>query len=449
MSFVSEFDSLDFQKREEILNDLTIRIDPGKYGQYVRALNSFVLIGDRPSRNIVTPFSYSTNKLKLPRRVRSDLANSYAEFLITLRDKQLEVRKEALTILNRTGSCVLSLHCGFGKTVLATNISCRIKLRTLVIVNKVVLLKQWEESIRKSCPGCKVCCMLPSKKSISQDADFYIANAVNIPKFYDTETGKTVLDSIGTVVVDECHLIMAETLVQSLLHVTPRYLIGLSATPYRSDSFDQLIDLYFGAERIVRKLYREHIIYKVNSGFKPDVQQTGSGTLNWGAILDSQARDESRNNLIVDIIDRDSSRTFLVLVKRVVQGESLLQMLNDRNISCTSLLGGQQTFDRAARVLIGTIAKVGTGFDHDKLNGLILAADVAEYFIQYLGRIFRTKDGVPVVYDIVDSNPVLQKHFNTRKEVYIEHGGKVRTYSPQTRIQESSPPAHRLLSKAK
>ena len=446
MSLVSEFDNLDFQKRDEILNDLTIRIDPGKFGQYVRALNSFVLIGERSSRNIVTPFSYAICSLKLPRRSRSDVAESSAHFGISLREKQIEVRKEALSILNKTGSCVLSLHCGFGKTVLATNMSCKIKLRTLILVNKVVLLKQWEESIKKSCPGCKVYCMLPSKKNICEDADFYIANAVNIPKFYDTEAGRTVLDSIGTVIVDECHLIMAETLVQSLLHVTPRYLIGLSATPYRSDSFDQLIDLYFGTERIVRKLYREHTVYKVNSGFKPDIQLTGSGTLNWGSILDSQARDDSRNGLIVDIIDRDSSRTFLVLVKRIVQGETLLQMLKDRNISCTSLLGNQQTFDRDARVLIGTIAKVGTGFDHDKLNGLVLAADVAEYFIQYLGRIFRTKEGVPVVYDIVDSNPVLHKHFNTRKEVYIEHGGKVRIYDSQREIIE---PTKRLLSKGK
>ena len=447
MSLVSDYDTLDFQKREEILNDLTIRIDPGKYGTYVRALNSFVLIGQRPERKIVTPFSYSLASLRLPRRDRSDVVSSHAKFAISLREKQVEVRREALSILNKSGSCVLSLHCGFGKTVLATNISCKIKLRTLVLVNKVVLLKQWEESIQKSCPGCKVYCMLPSKKKICQDADFYIANAVNVPKFYDSEAGKSVLDGVGTVIVDECHLIMAETLVQSLLHVTPRYLVGLSATPYRSDSFDQLIDLYFGSERIVRKLYREHVVYKVDTGFKPDVQQTSTGTLNWGSILDSQARDDTRNSLIVDIIERDSARTFLVLVKRIVQGETLLQMLSERDITCTSLLGEQQVFDRTARVLVGTIAKVGTGFDHDKLNGLLLAADVEEYFIQYLGRIFRTKEGIPVVYDIVDSNPVLQKHFRTRRGVYIEHGGKVRNYDIRVEIKDPQCSPRRLLVK--
>ena len=61
MSLLTEFDSLDCQTRDAILEDLTIRIDPGKYGQYVRALHSFVIVGDRPNRCVVMPFSYSIN----------------------------------------------------------------------------------------------------------------------------------------------------------------------------------------------------------------------------------------------------------------------------------------------------------------------------------------------------------------------------------------------------
>ena len=69
--------------------------------------------------------------------------------------------------------------------------------------------------------------------------------------------------------------------------------------------------------------------------------------------------------------------------------------------------------DPEAKVLIGTNSKVGTGFDHPKLNTLILAADVEEYYVQYMGRIFRTKEGTPIIFDMVDNNPTLEKHFKT------------------------------------
>ena len=62
--------------------------------------------------------------------------------------------------------------------------------------------------------------------------------------------------------------------------------------------------------------------------------------------------------------------------------------------------------------MIGTCQKVGTGFNHPKLDTLILAADIQQYFIQYLGRIFRVKKGEPMVFDLVDNNNILKKLLN-------------------------------------
>ena len=429
MSLSTPLENLEDDVRGNVLDELTIRIDPGKYGRYVRSLYAFAITGTQ--KMITAPFFYAQTRMRLSRPKRKALPScGEYEFTGTLRDEQQQVKKEAVKALNRRGTIVLSLHCGFGKTVTSIGLARQIGLRTLIIVNKVVLMTQWRDSIMRFCPGARIRLLKPALKLPNDDEifDFYIVNAVNVPKFFDTETGRTLLSSIGTVIVDECHLIMAETLVQSLLHLEPRYMIGLSATPYRPDALDQLLDLYFGPERIVRKLFRRHIVYKVESGFEPRSDKNSDGILNWGAILDSQARDESRNQLLVDIICNHSDRTFLVLTKRIIQGETLIEMLRNRSVTCTSLLGSQQSFDRDARVLVGTIAKVGTGFDHDKLNALLLASDVEEYFIQYLGRIFRTSEGDPLVFDIVDNHPVLRKHYTTRKATYMEHGGEIRPY---------------------
>jgi superfamily II DNA or RNA helicase len=306
-------------------------------------------------------------------------------------------------------------------TICAVNMAVGIGFRTLVIVNKIVLMKQWKESILKFCPNAIVQSI--TTKSKKKDADFYIMNAQNVEK-----KGREFFSDIGLVIVDEAHMIMAETLSRSLQYVRPRYLIGLTATPYRPDGLNILLQLYFGRHKIIRKLYRKHVVYKVDTGFIPKVERTLQGRVNWGSILDQQANSEYRNKIIIDIIESHADRNFLVLVKRVTQGKYLISELEKRDISVTNLIGNNQEFETSARVLIGTCQKVGTGFDHPKLNTLILAADIQEYFIQYLGRIFRVKDSEPMVFDLVDTNGILLKHFVTRERVYREHGGIVKIY---------------------
>ena len=310
-------------------------------------------------------------------------------------------------------------------TAISINIACQIKLKTLVIVNKIILMKQWEESILKFCPTAIVQRLTP-KSSLENDVDFYIINAINVSK-----RGKDFFRNIRTCIVDECHLIMAETLSKSLNYVQPRYLIGLSATPYRSDGLNVLLDLYFGKHKIIRTLRKEHIVYKVETGFTPTVELTKNGKINWNTVLESQSRDEDRNQLILNIIQYYSDRIFLVLTKRLEQGYYLLEKLTEMGESVTSLLGDQQEYDEGARILIGTNSKIGTGFDHARLDTLLLAADVEEYFIQYLGRIFRRPDVEPIIFDLVDKNSILKKHFSTRKSIYIESGGKIKNFDKE------------------
>jgi superfamily II DNA or RNA helicase len=303
-------------------------------------------------------------------------------------------------------------------TICAIHMAAGIGFRTLIIVNKIVLMRQWEESILKFCPDSIVHRI--TTKSPKKPGDFYIMNAQNVEK-----KGIEFFSDVGLVIIDEAHMIMAETLSKSLQYIYPRYLVGLTATPYRPDGLNILLQLYFGRHKIIRKLHRKHIVYKVDTGFIPKVERTFQGRVNWGSILDQQANCVHRNELILRIIESHVDRNFLVLVKRVSQGRYLIKRLEEKGISVTNLIGSNQEFESSARVLIGTCQKVGTGFDHPKLDTLILAADIQEYFIQYLGRIFRVKDSKPLVFDLVDSNGILRKHYATRERVYREHGGMV------------------------
>lgn len=305
-------------------------------------------------------------------------------------------------------------------TFCAIYLSRIIGFKTLIIVNKIVLMKQWEESILKFCDNAIVQ-RLTTKSKYNENSDYYIMNAINVPK-----KDKDFFSDIGLVIVDEAHLIMAESLSKSLGRIFPRYLIALTATPYRPDGLDILLSLFFGEKKIIRKLHREHTVYKIETGFKPLVKLANNGRVNWGALLDSQANDVDRNNFIVKLVKKYKDRTFLILTKRITQGNFLLERFIEENESVTSLLGSQQDFNNDARILIGTCQKCGVGFDHPKLDTLLLACDLQEYFIQYLGRVFRRKDVKPIIFDIVDNNGILKKHFTSRRIVYKEHGGIIK-----------------------
>ena len=416
MSIRTNIDKLDYDSRQKINTDLKITI-PGMVSKYVFPYN---IVND----DIYVPFAYGTNELKLKRPLRTEFPAMNLKFEGTLRDEQLEIKKEAINILSNSGCVVISLYTGGGKTITSINIACDIKLKTLVIVNKIVLIKQWEDSIMQFCPSARVQ-KLTTKSKFDDSCDFYIMNAINIPKM-----GVKFFSKIGLIIGDEVHLLVAETLVKSFLNISPRYLIALSATAYRDDELGGLLPLFFGKRGITREMKREHIVYKVETGIKIENEiSEETGKINWGAVLNTQSSNKERNDMIVKIIRHFKDRVFIIMCKRVEQARYIHDQLKEAGENVDNLIGSRQTFNRDCRILVSIQTKTGTGFDWPKVNTLLLATDTRSYFIQSLGRIFRTKDTVPMVFDIVDNNFVLFKHYKERKEVYDKVGGKVKLFN--------------------
>lgn len=447
MSIKTSIYNFNIETRKKIAKELDLTIQPkkkfgsgfGGSGAKPKQIQPFLIRYD----DIYLPFAYALNlknwgnnevkevkqdneskctELRPPSNALEKINTKTVKFTGTLRDGQKQVKEQAISILNSTSSVVLALYPGFGKTSMSIYLASKIGLKTCIVVHRIVLLEQWVESIAKFCPNAKVQ-VINSKSERDKDADFYIINAINTEKLpYDFFTG------IGLLIVDEIHTIVSDVLSRCFFHFQPRFLIGLSATPYRSDGLDVLIDLIFGKNKIIRELTREHIVYKVETGFVPDAKTDMNGKLIWNSVLESQSESVERNKIIIDIISKFKDRYFLVLCKRVSQANYLKKQLIDMGESCTTLIGNNNDFDKSSRILIATAQKAGVGFSHDILNTLIIASDMEEYFVQYLGRVIRTEEGVPYVFDLVDDHPTLKRHFATRKKVYTEAGGKIKKY---------------------
>lgn len=310
-------------------------------------------------------------------------------------------------------------------TITSLALSATIGLRTFILVNKIILINQWEQAI-KQCFGEHIRYQIvKSKSKLQMGCHFYIMNALNVPKKERSEYESL---KIGLVIIDECHLIMTKIFSLSLSYLCPRYLIGLSATPFRPDGFDKLLDLNFGIKKIERKLFRKHTVYWIDNPLKIKTDLTDKGDIIWNSVIDQQCDNKDRNNFIINICTQYKNRNILILTKRIKHIEYLKSELENINENVTTMTDSGN-FDKNARILISTYQKVGTGFSHESLDMLILGTDTEEYFLQYLGRVFRTPIVEPIIFDIVDKHPILKRHFLTRRKVYLDSGGTIINYN--------------------
>jgi superfamily II DNA or RNA helicase len=344
----------------------------------------------------------------------------------TLRPEQKIVLNEAIQVLNENHTLILATYTGFGKTISALALVAHIQQKTVIFVNRLLLLDQWKHAIQTYLSDANVQLVTPNT-IIDPSADIFVMNITNASKFK--------FPNIGIVICDEVHQLLSKANLFHLLRFTPDYLIGLSATPYRTDAFQTCFELFFGADAIVyRPLDRSHKVFLIHSDFDPHTRTQRTGRMDWNYILTQQAEDLERNQLICEIIQRYPTRRWLVLCKRVAHIQLLETMLCERNIDAKGV-SGTGAIPKHKSVLIGTIQKLGTGFDDASLDTLLIAADVQTYFIQYLGRVMRNPKVEPWIFDVVDKQfPLLYRHFRERLKWYKRSGGIIQEHPSEMNL---------------
>ena len=417
MSISIHTDSLTTDQKHRIIKELGIEMPQG-------LIHGFRIFED--TEYVAIPFNYARNVLSMP-FIKTYPRHSDHEFKATLRDYQAEQMKPIVDHLNKKSVCLLSLHVGWGKSIFSLALAHKIRLRTLIVVNKIMLQKQWLDMIQKICPESTTQVITPKKPAI--ETDYSIINITNIDKRH-----QDFYTQFGTVICDEVHLLVSPKGFTQLLTLTPRFLIALSATPYRKDELNKLMPFFFGRATLTKKLFRKYQIHVIKTGFSFPIEHQSNGGLDWNAVLDNQASHSDRNKLIVSILEKHPDNRFLVLCKRISQGTEIHEFCNEAGISSANITGKSDDFSNE-RVIIATTKKFGTGVSVDDLDALILACDVEAYYIQYLGRVFRKVDTSPIIYDLYDDlsndngkilfNNPLKKHLEERIRVYKESGGTI------------------------
>lgn len=245
---------------------------------------------------------------------------------------------------------------------------------------------------------------------------------------FDIEVKNNNNFTANNAVVHNCHTIATKAFSKAMVYFSPAYCIGLSATPDRSDGMGRMLNLFFSEGRVLRNLHKKHTVYVLRTKYKPLIKYNVKHTLDWNAVIESQTCNQERNDEIASIISLLKDRTILVLCKRVEQSNYLCNKLKELGEDVDIFVRSQTKFDYNSRILISTYSKTGVGFDHPRLDTLLIASDVEEMIGQYHGRVLRREDVEPIIIDIVDDMRTFEKHWDTRKMYYVSTGANIRAF---------------------
>lgn len=359
------------------------------------------------------------------------------EFTGTLDD----VQERAVADLLPHDMGVLVAPPGTGKTVMGCAVIAERNLPTLILVHREPLVEQWRNRLADGLgiPADEIGLLARGKDKRNGRLD--VAMIQSLRTIEDLET---FFGNYGCLVVDECHHVPAVSFEACVKRAPIRFILGLTATPYRKDGLEDLITMQCGPIRheIKRRPHDTSGLLLSLHAQPTDLALDGSQEMPIQEIFRAVVESGERSRSIVrDVVSALSQRRrCLVLTEWKEHVRTLAGLLQEANVEPIVLEGGMGKKQRSALlkrieetspeqdlVIVSTGQYIGEGFDCPQLDTLFLAFPVAfkGKLVQYTGRILRAHEGkdAAIVYDYVDSGvPVLKAMFAKRLRAYKSLG---------------------------
>ena len=314
------------------------------------------------------------------------------------------------------------LPTGAGKTVVFSHLPQTINnaLPMLVLAHRGELLVQAKEKILWSNPGLDV--QTEKAEHTAELCDVVVASVPTLGRSDSDRINKYPKDYFKTIIVDEAHHAAASTYKRILEYFTPNLLLGVTATPQRSDSvrlndvFDEIV-YYKNILDLIQEGYLCRLVgYRVNT--ETDISEVETSH---GDFLASQLEDTIntpyRNNLVVkSYLEIAKDKKALVFAAGVQHAKDLASSFAKAGTSVRVILGDTsdeerfQTFADFRNGVVKVVVNVGVlteGFDEPSVEAIMLARPTrsALLYTQIVGRGTRLFDGKDncIIIDIADT----------------------------------------------
>jgi superfamily II DNA or RNA helicase/diadenosine tetraphosphate (Ap4A) HIT family hydrolase len=322
------------------------------------------------------------------------------------------VQREALAALEATriaghAAGLVVMATGLGKTWLAAFDTTRPQFkRVLFIAHREEILNQTRDVFRRARPGAKISMFIGGKHDAS--GEVVIASvqslAIHLSTFDPTQ--------FDYVVIDEFHHAAAKTYRKVISHFQPKFLLGLTATPDRTDAADLLV---LCGDNLV---YECNLIRGINLSLLSNFHYRAikdvadyehipwsKGKFN-EALLSAALETEQRAKQVLDEWNKleGPNRRTLGFCCSIAHAEYMAKYFADQGIAALAVHSGSTTNDRLTAVEDLADGKLHVLFSVDLFNeGLdVPAVDVVLMlrptespiiFFQQLGRGLRKSEG--------------------------------------------------------
>lgn len=343
-------------------------------------------------------------------------------------------QQEALTAVLQHDFGMLVAPTAFGKTVTAAAVIAHRKVSTLILVHRADLMRQWQERLGSflALNGQKIGLIGAGKKKFSGMLDIAVIQSLarrdDLPE---------LLSKYGQIIIDEAHHLSAQSFEGVVNEANSRYVLGLSATPVRSNGHHPIIFMQCGPIRHIAKRpthVPKELVVQVRHLPTPSIPPHASIQ----EVIRLLAEDSDRNaRIMADAITAlNAGRKVLLLTKRTEHLDLLYELLKDIPQPRFLLHGRMKTKERqvviealaslpddAPHILLASAQLVGEGFDHAPLDTLILTLPISweGTLQQYAGRLHREHSSKTeiLIHDYVElDNPQLSRMWEKRQRGY-------------------------------
>jgi hypothetical protein len=408
-------------------------------------LRCFKIDGPKDNEVIRIPFRYACslygtvfnqhNSYPIVRDpIEKDTAGNAANLkcLIQLRSHQVEYCNQLLTQLKQYGTTTLGLPTGNGKTVMTAWLYQHFQLVACFVVPIVNLMDSWYKIISTAYPNLK-----PYIWRVGVDPEPQNGFIPPIIITYDGRIEKIpehIRNAVGFLVLDEMHMMCTQTRPDELLLFQPKIIIACSATFDKPNQLHQFSQMIVGTHGVFVLPQKAHTVIKLRTGIRVEETKNKFG-VNFVDLTNKLSENVDRNRIILQLVAQNLNHKFMIMSRITKQPALLHSCFQQIGIQSATLYGQQETYSDSP-VLLGTIPKMGTGFDEENFcsdfkgtpsDVLILTTSISEdnlpLYIQVSGRAMRSEN--PIIVYLVDEHNICKRHFKATEEWIRKTNGTI------------------------
>jgi superfamily II DNA or RNA helicase len=351
-----------------------------------------------------------------------------------------ESQKNAIKYMMDNESGILQLDPGVGKTVITIYMIAKRKVKSLILVHRDSLADQWRDRLLQftNLKDDNIARLTSATFEQDFEKSIIISTAQTFLSLLKRKRKEFLMAldkaNVGVFVADEVHTsVGAPTFAECSIHMPSKYTYGLSATPYRHDGNEDIIQFHLGTifedddttGTMKAKVTVILLDYEIDTPFRYTYIHWG-GDFQRARYLNMFRKSNTLKRVVRGLLTTfNGQRDLICMVERINYINELYDWLPSNNKS--KFCGNEKLDALKAKTTFATPGKCRDGIDAPWKDCVIMTSPISN-IKQLTGRIVREVENkkTPSVIDLVDYGcTYMSRTFYNRNTFYKERGWEI------------------------